>query len=105
MSKEILIVRGSVASVEFDTDAGAAYVRFKTNAKVARTLSDDKPGEVVTVDLDSSGEVIGIELLGVREFNIRTLLAKTRVRVPNLDDAKVRYFQAKVNGVGDISAS
>jgi uncharacterized protein YuzE len=94
MSKEILVVRGTVSTVEIDTAAMAAYVRFKENTKVARTLSDEKPGTVVTVDLDAAGEVIGVELVGVREFNVKTLLAKTRVEAPNLDESRVRYVTA-----------
>jgi uncharacterized protein YuzE len=94
MSKEILIVRGKVSTVEIDTAAMAAYVRFKDNTKVARTLSDEKPGAVVTVDLDDAGEVIGVELVGVREFNVKTLLSKTRVQAPHLDESRVRYITA-----------
>ncbi len=47
--------------VELDSAAMAAYVRF-SRRKVARTDVLDSRKSTVTVDFDSAGEVIGIEL-------------------------------------------
>jgi len=52
---------GSMAGmvVEYDTEAGAFYVRI-TDGPVARTV---EPSTFVSVDLDGSGKVVGLELL------------------------------------------
>jgi hypothetical protein len=57
-----IIVKSSTPPiVEFDGSIRAWYVRF-SKRKVARTLSEDKPGVVVTIDLDDRNEVVGVEL-------------------------------------------
>ena len=53
--------------VGLESAAMAAYVRFSL-LKVARTEVRDSRKSNVTVDFDASGEVIGIELVGVMEF-------------------------------------
>jgi uncharacterized protein YuzE len=63
---------GKPPTIEFDPSIDAWYVRFRT-ARVAKTISEDKPGPVVAVDLDASNRVIGLEIIGVREFSIRWL--------------------------------
>jgi len=53
---------------------------------------------VVTVDLDSSGKTIGVELVGVKEFNVETLSetagfdANTRKSI----SASARYVPASL---------
>jgi|SRR5882724_10798155 len=79
--------------VEIDTSAGAAYVRFR-RTRVARTQQLPRPGVIVTVDYDSGGEVIGIELLGVREFGIIKLLEVAQAKTPNIDLNRARYIRA-----------
>ena len=59
--------------MEIDTEAAAAYVRFK-NAKVARTVRHGSKWPIVTIDLDAHGEVIGVEFVGVRRFALACLL-------------------------------
>ena len=49
--------------VEFDGETGAVYVRFR-RAKVARTLDRSTRALTLTVDVDTHGEVIGVEVLG-----------------------------------------
>ena len=49
------------ASIE--TDGGAVYVRW-TLRKPAKTLVVENP--IVTVDVDDAGEIVGIEIIGVR---------------------------------------
>jgi hypothetical protein len=76
--------------VEVDSAARAVYIRFK-RTKVARTVSPETSGAIVAVDLDRNENVIGVELLGVREFSLGALLKKLpflKVEAP-LD--KVRY--------------
>jgi uncharacterized protein YuzE len=50
-------------TIEFDPSIDAWYVRFRT-AKLAKTISEDKPGPVVAVDMDARNRVIGIEIIG-----------------------------------------
>jgi uncharacterized protein YuzE len=82
-------------TVVIDTEAGAAYVRFKRpETRVARTQQLPKIGVVVTVDYDRDDEVIGIELLGVKEFGIVKLLGTAQVKAPNADLSRARYVGA-----------
>ena len=70
--------------VEIDTAVSAAYVRF-SDGKVARTLSPECDDVIVTLDLDKEDRVLGVEILGVREFNLDVLLKKIpflRAEVP-----------------------
>ncbi len=70
--------RENMVSLEFDPDVNAMFIRFK-KGKVAETepLADN-----VIVDLDESGEVLGIEILlpklaeEQREFVARLMNAK-----------------------------
>lgn len=48
--------------IEIDQDCNAAYVRL-TSEKVARTVSREKGGSMVNVDLDAQGRAVGVELL------------------------------------------
>jgi uncharacterized protein YuzE len=91
----ILVSSRTPPTVEIDTGALAAYVRFKrVGAKVTRTLELSRPGAIVTIDYDREDEVIGIELLGVREFSIGKLLQKAQVQTPNIDLNRARYVGA-----------
>ena len=64
--------------VELDSEAHAACIRF-SKKKVAKTELLTTEGCIVTVNLDSAGEVIGIELVGVDEFGVEPLLKKAGV--------------------------
>lgn len=59
--------------VEIDSETLAAYVRF-TDHPVAETRPAPAEDCIVTVDFDASGKVIGVELIGVREFRVDQLL-------------------------------
>lgn len=74
--------------IEFDSRVNAWYVRFR-NAKVARTISPERPGAVCAVDLDSNNRVVGLELIGVKEFSIRKLRDLSPV-----DTSKVDFDEA-----------
>jgi len=81
-------------TIEFDLSVGAWYVRFK-NTKVAKTLcDDDKPGVVAAIDLDSKNEVIGIELIGVRDFSIRQLRQISPVDTSGVDFERAKFVHA-----------
>ncbi len=82
--------------VELDSEAHAAYVRF-SKRKVAKTEPLHTEGCIVTVDLDSSGDVVGIELVGVNEFGITTLLEKAGIPpIPKRLAEQARYVPANL---------
>jgi uncharacterized protein YuzE len=87
----VFIVRSRAAPiVEIDTEAGAAYVRFK-RARVAKTLRHRSKWPIVTIDLDASGEVIGIEFVGVKKYNLEYLLKRAPIKVPSSMLEKASY--------------
>ena len=82
--------------VELDSAAMAAYVRF-SRRKVARTEVLDSRKSTVTVDFDTAGDVIGIELVGVKEFTLSRLLEASGIELkPFRPDTmrKARYIRA-----------
>lgn len=86
------IVKASAATVEVDTESQSAYVRF-SRGKVSKTVPIEEPTCVACVDLDSSNNVIGIELVGVKEFGISRLLRLIpSVSAPNADRGRARYI-------------
>jgi len=92
---EGLVVKSSAPpTVEIDSAARAAYVRF-SRAKVSKTLSDDRPGVVVTVDLDSGGHVVGVELLGMKELTIECILRHMPVKVPSVNWERARFVSGR----------
>lgn len=85
-------------TVEIDTEASAAYVRF-TRGKVARTLRQSTKWPIVTIDLDARGQVVGVEFVGVKKFNLGYLLRQVPLKAPShaIDDAN--YVSAEVHQV------
>jgi uncharacterized protein YuzE len=95
-ASHIIVVKSATApSIEVDTEAGAVYVRFK-RTKVFRTLARDVPNMHVAVDLDRSGEVVGVEAVGVREVQIARILKMAAVQAPNVDFANARYLPTEL---------
>jgi uncharacterized protein YuzE len=66
--------------VEIDTEATAAYVRFGTR-KVVRTLPFGTADNFFNIDLDRLGRVLGIEVIGRKEFSIMHLLRDVPVNI------------------------
>lgn len=92
--RRVYFVRGSQApTVEVDTEAGAAYIRFR-KGKVARTeVQDETGGVVVTFDFDKDGNVLGAELVGIDEFTLDSLIAKMPM-LRNAPRGDARYIAA-----------
>jgi|SRR5580698_873181 uncharacterized protein YuzE len=65
--------------VELDSAAHAAYVRF-SNDKVKRTEVVEVSRSLVTMDLNEAGGVVGVELVGIKEFKIEALIKKAGIR-------------------------
>lgn len=93
-TKLILVRCSAPPTVEIDTEASAAYVRFK-QAKVVRTEPVRADGVTITIDFDEHGHVIGVELVGVKEFGICQLLMRAPITVENPSRLnEVRYVRA-----------
>jgi uncharacterized protein YuzE len=98
----ILVKSSSPPVVEIDTEARAAYVRFRPEGTaVAKTVSVDQEGPVVAIDLDAKNDVIGVELIGVQEFSVKSLLhyAPVTMQKPELLQ-NARYVLADKEAVG-----
>lgn len=82
--------------IEIDPSCSAVYVRFKQSAKVAKTqsLTPRKASVLCTVDFDAKGEVIGIELVGVKEFSIQTIVESLPKGARHVDFQRARFVPA-----------
>jgi len=93
--KNIIVVKTKTApTVEIDTEARAAYVRFK-RAKIARTLRYGPKWPIVTLDLDARGELVGVEFVGVRKFNLGYLLRRVPLKAPPAAIHRANYVSAE----------
>ncbi len=96
---EIILVKSKTApTVEIDTGASAAYVRFK-RANVVKTVRHPVKWPIVTLDFDRHGEVIGIEFVGVKKFNLAWLLKQLPLKAPSRAIDQAHYVSAEANGV------
>jgi uncharacterized protein YuzE len=81
--------------VEIDTEAEAAYLHI-TSGRIAETkiIRDDEI--VVTVDLSERGELIGLEVVGTKDFTLDTLLDYANIPRHYFDSARwyTRYISA-----------
>jgi hypothetical protein len=82
--------------IEIDPVSKSAYVRFKTGVKVARTQSVAGRGRQFTsaIDFDDKNEVVGVELVGVREFSIRGITRLLPKESPRTDFNRARFVPA-----------
>jgi uncharacterized protein YuzE len=80
--------------VEIDSAARAAYIRFK-RTKVAKTISPETSGAIVAIDLDKNENVIGVELIGVREFSLAVLLKKLPFLKAEVPVDRARYVPTR----------
>jgi hypothetical protein len=81
--------------VELDSTIRAAYVRFSNN-RVAKTKVVTEAKYIVTIDLDSSSEVVGVELVGVEEFSVGRLLKMAGITAPKPMLDRASYVPAKL---------
>lgn len=76
--------------VEWDAECRGIYVRFSSRA-VAKTLErSSAQGMIVTIDLDRSGEVVGVEGVGFDNFSLSGLLKAANVQAERVDFSKAR---------------
>ena len=81
--------------IEVDSQSKAVYVRFK-RAAIAKTIPQESERMQVAIDLDSRGEVIGIEAIGLTQFTLRGVLKLARVKVPEMDFSRTQYAPAEL---------
>jgi uncharacterized protein YuzE len=94
---DIIVVKCKTRpTVEIDTEAAAAYVRFK-RAKVARTLRHGAKWPMVTIDLDAKGHVVGLEFVGVKKFNLGYLLKQVALKAPSGAIDRANYVSAEAH--------
>jgi len=101
--KGFLVKGSSPPTVEIDSCASSAYIRFQKSGKIARTVSEEKPGAVVAVDLDAAGNVVGVELVGVREFSVAVLMSKAQIQAPKVDLSRTRYIPVRQSVLQEAS--
>jgi uncharacterized protein YuzE len=81
--------------VEIDSQAASVYVRFKSG-KIAKTVAQPCETMHVAVDLDSDGDVIGVEAVGITEFTIQFILKQASVKAPAIAVSRARYVPAEL---------
>jgi len=81
--------------IEIDPSCLAAYVRYK-KGKVAKTkeITQRRSPVTCTVDFDANGEVVGIELIGVKEFTLEKILELLPEGARNFDFRRARFVPA-----------
>ena len=78
--------------MEIDPSCRAIYIRFK-NTRVHKTLSNPHAKDcIVTVDLDLNDAVIGVELIGVKEFSIAAIRHKLPEKMKDIDFERARFI-------------
>jgi uncharacterized protein YuzE len=93
--KNIEVESDSMPVVELDTEAQAAYVRFR-EGKVVRSQEVETTSAVVTLDLDQADQIIGVELIGVKDFTVYSLLKAAHLEKAVSPEAlsRTRYLSA-----------
>lgn len=90
-NSHVLVVKSSTPPIiEFDSNCGAAYIRFK-KTRVARTIEQHASCPIITVDLDRQNEVVGIEALFWTEFEIQNILRKAKVSTQGIDFSRAKF--------------
>ena len=91
MKIDRFVVKSSGApTLEVDHDAGAAYLRFR-RGKVAGTVPRGGSGAFVAIDLDRSGDVLGVDIIGAEVIEIHRIFKRASVDAPDVDFSRLRY--------------
>lgn len=91
---EIKIPETGKAVISLDTQAQALYAQFSTHP-VARTVDASRGSDMVHLDLDEAGELVGIEAIGMSAFSIKGITGVLQGAVPavttsQLEEAEIR---------------
>jgi len=91
--RDVMLIESSTPpTVEVDWEALAVYVRFR-RSRVARTITRPSSRGVITVDLDRTGKVVGVEVIGETRIEIGRILKQAAIKAPNVDFSRVRYMR------------
>ena len=79
--------------IQIDTSCDAVYVQF-TRKAVAKTIDCSRDNETLTVDLDKTGEAVGVEAIGLQSISIKQIFNAIKpcvdgIELSQLDDAKI----------------
>jgi len=91
--KRFIVASSRPPLVEIDTEATAAYVRFG-RGKVVRTEPFGGEDGLLMVDFDHKNRVLGIEVIGRKEFGITYLLRDFPVQLDAATISRARYVSA-----------
>lgn len=84
-TKVIQVRSQKVPVITFDSETKAVYIKFSDN-KVAKTIDDSEGNVIVTIDVDAKGNVIGVELIGIKVFTITKTVKILSKRIKDLPD-------------------
>jgi Protein of unknown function (DUF2283) len=96
MSKNRIVMRSTTAPMlEIDPASRAVYIRF-SRAKVHKTIADKNPGAgvIITTDIDARNNLIGVEILGVKEFSLKVIRRVLPEALQNIDLESARFMPA-----------
>ena len=85
------MVHGSTPqAVEIDPSCHSAYIRF-SNLKVKKTVSEKRGQTIIAIDLDGNDHIVGIELVGVKEFSISAMRHHLPEHLRSVDFERARF--------------
>lgn len=84
-TKVIQVSSKKAPVITFDSETKAVYIKFSNN-KVAKTIDDSDGNVIVTIDVDARGNVIGVELVGIKAFTITKTVKILSKRIKDLPD-------------------
>jgi uncharacterized protein YuzE len=85
--------KGGKLTIEIDDSSHSVYIRFKT-AKIHKTLSDHRDSRILAIDVDSRGDIIGIELVGIQNFSIPQIRRRLPERFKKIDFDQAQWMSA-----------
>jgi len=89
----VQVPKGRLKFIPTNTTGGIPR-GLSSNARIVKTVSEEKPGVVFAIDLDSKNEIVGLELIGVREFSIGLLRKIAPIDTSKIDFEKARLVHA-----------
>ena len=96
MSKSRILMRSTTApTLEIDPSSRAVYIRF-SRAKVHKTIAEEntRPGVLITSDVDARNNLIGVEILGVKEFSVKVIRRVLPEPLRHIDLESARFVPA-----------
>ena len=92
--KKIRVTVSGPPRIEFDSSIAAWYLRFK-DTKIEKTLEVEGGPVIATVDFDARGEVVGVELIGLKELSLQIVHKLPGLDFSAMDLNKARFMTAR----------